>query len=403
MKNRFDSNRYRSVGILLIGMIAATTIFSFQNCGGGFKDLAASNSIFSSTSFNTGSFVISQPSSQSVNLGTTTKVPLIFSSDTLYNAPVSLIVRASDLQALSQLDPGASISISFDRPGFVLAPSSTATSNVIITISTMAPSLTGQSIHIDAVNPFTTHVVATATLQVQINAIYDVNIYPATTAEPENWSLAAGASVGFISHPEGLKVRFNNYDSQTHLIHSDGGPIPHESLSTPYAGTSVIGIPSSPDGGTTAGGIYENVVTAGTTMQVSQVHCHLHEAEAQNRTLSFNLPAPVAAPTPTATPTSPAGPTPTATPISSAATYTQVNANIISVSCANCHFGTNPTSGISLVGYSGLVAQVTPGNAAASSLYIAVSSGSMPKGGPALSAAQVQEIKSWINSGAPNN
>jgi hypothetical protein len=46
---------------------------------------------------------------------------------------------------------------------------------------------------------------------------------------------------------------------------------------------------------------------------------------------------------------------------------------------------------------------VTAGDAGNSLLFKLVSSGKMPKRGAKLTAEQLDVIKNWINSGAPNN
>jgi hypothetical protein len=96
-------------------------------------------------------------------------------------------------------------------------------------------------------------------------------------------------------------------------------------------------------------------------------------------------------------------PSPSPTPnVNSNATFTWIKTNILSTKCQSCH-GTTPSGGYDVRTYSSTLKKVVPGNSAASALYTAVSSGSMPKNGSKLSATQIQEIKDWIDSGAPNN
>ena len=53
--------------------------------------------------------------------------------------------------------------------------------------------------------------------------------------------------------------------------------------------------------------------------------------------------------------------------------------------------------------YTAVRSRVTPGNGAGSSFFNTVNSGSMPRGAPKLSAANLAKIKSWIDAGALNN
>lgn len=92
----------------------------------------------------------------------------------------------------------------------------------------------------------------------------------------------------------------------------------------------------------------------------------------------------------------------------STVTFTDVYTNILVVSCSgsSCH---NPGSakGLSFssqsTAYTAVRNRVTPGNGAGSSFYSTVNSGSMPPGGPKLSAANLAKIKAWIDAGALNN
>ena len=91
-----------------------------------------------------------------------------------------------------------------------------------------------------------------------------------------------------------------------------------------------------------------------------------------------------------------------------APTFTQIYTQILVVYCAGsqCH---DPGSqkGVAFStqsgAYSSIKSLVTPGNGANSSFYKTVNSGSMPPGGPKLSAANLALIEAWINAGALNN
>ncbi|MGE0631913.1 MAG: c-type cytochrome domain-containing protein [Pseudobdellovibrionaceae bacterium] len=70
--------------------------------------------------------------------------------------------------------------------------------------------------------------------------------------------------------------------------------------------------------------------------------------------------------------------------------------------CATCHMNGNSQGGVSLDSYTAVMNLVIAGNSAGSALYQAVNSNSMPPNGP-LAAQEKALIKSWIDSGAPNN
>jgi hypothetical protein len=91
-----------------------------------------------------------------------------------------------------------------------------------------------------------------------------------------------------------------------------------------------------------------------------------------------------------------------------APTFTQIYTQILVVYCAGtqCH---DPGSQHNVAfstqsgAYSSVKSLVTPGNATNSSFYKTVNGGSMPPGGPKLSAANLALIAAWINAGALNN
>jgi len=84
-------------------------------------------------------------------------------------------------------------------------------------------------------------------------------------------------------------------------------------------------------------------------------------------------------------------------------TFRQISRDILQPRCVTCHSGPNPASAIDLTAFAGAAGQVQAGNPGASTLWQAVSSGSMPPGGPRLSPADVKKIGDWITAGARNN
>jgi mono/diheme cytochrome c family protein len=102
-----------------------------------------------------------------------------------------------------------------------------------------------------------------------------------------------------------------------------------------------------------------------------------------------------------------AAPAPVVTPVVKASpapgTFTEINQSIIQPRCISCHSAAAPSDGVNLSTYAGVLAQVTPANPAQSILYTQVQSGAMPKGGPSLSDAQIQDVYNWIEAGAQNN
>ncbi|MBI3071770.1 MAG: hypothetical protein HYY84_06530 [Deltaproteobacteria bacterium] len=92
--------------------------------------------------------------------------------------------------------------------------------------------------------------------------------------------------------------------------------------------------------------------------------------------------------------------------VSYAATVQPILAN----SCGACHSGSSPQAGLDVTTYAGLVTQqlergiIVPGDPAGSVLVQRIANGSMPPAGlPSPTASELDTIKAWITSGAPNN
>lgn len=84
--------------------------------------------------------------------------------------------------------------------------------------------------------------------------------------------------------------------------------------------------------------------------------------------------------------------------------FQALKVEILDAKCARCHNGSTTEGGVDFTSYETMLANpslVTPGNLESSGVYAAVADGSMPLGGPRLSAEEVQAIGDWILAGAP--
>jgi titin len=82
-------------------------------------------------------------------------------------------------------------------------------------------------------------------------------------------------------------------------------------------------------------------------------------------------------------------------------TFTEISEQILKPNCVSCH-----SSGtINYTSYEAVMASnsVVPGDANSSKLYIEVSDGMMPKGGPLLPPTDIEAIRAWIAAGAKND
>lgn len=77
--------------------------------------------------------------------------------------------------------------------------------------------------------------------------------------------------------------------------------------------------------------------------------------------------------------------------------------NCTGAACHNPGTAHNVKLSTSALGYASIRALVTPGTSTAGSLVRVLMSGSMPRGRPKMSAADLAGIQSWITAGALNN
>jgi mono/diheme cytochrome c family protein len=74
--------------------------------------------------------------------------------------------------------------------------------------------------------------------------------------------------------------------------------------------------------------------------------------------------------------------------------------NVVSASCVGCHNGQDSQGGVNLETYE-LVKESVDKKEFLESIINEVDP--MPKGGPRLSSCRINQIRAWINQGAPNN
>lgn len=127
-------------------------------------------------------------------------------------------------------------------------------------------------------------------------------------------------------------------------------------------------------------------------------HCSVHGAISMSGTIQVGP-----APQPSISPS----PTPTGSPI--AATYRNVNAQVLAPACIGCHSTRNASAGLDFSSYSSVVHNsvrpnlVVPGKPLQSLLYADIQNGFAPGSSEALSQEQIQLVFDWIQNGALQN
>jgi len=81
-------------------------------------------------------------------------------------------------------------------------------------------------------------------------------------------------------------------------------------------------------------------------------------------------------------------------------TFNDISSRILQPKCVACHSSSQSSGGVDLSSYTSVMRVVIANSPNSSSLYRVTSSGSMPPGGPQLSASELQTIYQWISNGA---
>jgi len=365
--------------VVLLAVTTAATVLFFQNCGkiGSPADMASESSGGGGNNAagggNVPSIKVSQPADQTSDLGKTLTLPITVTAPADYSGTLKLNVLTPELAAI---DKGQGITFSFSPGTLAFTGAGSQQTTLTVNVTTMAPSFSGSVFHIQAIDQANSRIVTVVDVKLTVNAVYEVDLNGQVTpgkAVPEKWSIATGAVIGFISHPEGLTFKAVNNDVEIHRVHSSGGPIQHE--------------PNDLAPGMT----YTQMVPAGTTAVTSQIYCHDHEGGGQSRTFQFNKPV---------VPVAPVGPSGNAN-----ATFTYLNSHVFQPMCVTCHSGAAAAAGVDLSSYAMVSQFVTSGNASVSTVYnvVAPPNPTMPKGGTPLTADLVKDMEDWINDGAANN
>ena len=106
---------------------------------------------------------------------------------------------------------------------------------------------------------------------------------------------------------------------------------------------------------------------------------------------------------PAPAPSTPAPSSPGSAQQNQSVNFATIQENILNPSCVRCHSGSFADAGISMTTFAELNSRniITSGNAEGSLIFQVINNGRMPKGGPRLSQSQIDLMKTWINSGAP--
>lgn len=86
----------------------------------------------------------------------------------------------------------------------------------------------------------------------------------------------------------------------------------------------------------------------------------------------------------------------------SSSSFSSIESKIFSARCTQCHSGATPSAGYDLSSYAGVMSggRVVAYDPASSKLMQRISDGSMPPSGSPLSSAEIQNIRTWISTGA---
>jgi hypothetical protein len=144
------------------------------------------------------------------------------------------------------------------------------------------------------------------------------------------------------------------------------------------------------------------MAVAGNSLTASDSLAHNGPGRARNvLTEATDTPAAAvqAVSAPTVTVPAPAVSAPTvvvSAPASNVPSFAREVEPIFQARCVRCHAGALST-------YDQVAQNVLPGDSANTTIVQVMQNGSMPRGGPRMTAAQIATISQWIDAGAPNN
>lgn len=343
---------------------------------------------------------INAVSAQSMNLGVTLSIPITIQPMNGYSGPVSLSL---DKKVIAANDPMGTITASISPATVNLSGSTPASATVTVNTTSASPDMIS-SLQVLATS--STGAQISRTIPLTVNAVFEVDIINAGTLDTngiEDWSIAAGTTTSFTTHPNGLQINFCNKDtvekSGFYRIHSSGTAFLHQ-------GSEGLGLPGTmtPDvnDGTVAKSKLEALTvgpcyTVNVLSQVAKLtniyYDHNNETPAKaTRTMVFNA---FAAPAKIGNSGNPD------------ASFAYIEKNLIATQCMSCHVTSPATLGnnVNLGTYAGMLSQVQAGSYLGSPLYVQIAAGgTMPLGSPGtVSTALLKDVEDWINDGALNN
>jgi hypothetical protein len=209
---------------------------------------------------------------QTVHLGTTLAIPVSLTASSAFDGTVSLSL---DLGALSAASPQGRVSVTVSPEQLHLSPGETAPATITVKTDSMAPTVSSVQVGLIAQpSGAKSSKRVSSQFPLAVDSIFEIHLYGGPA--PETWD--SPKSVSFAPHSEGVLVRFINMDTRdSHVIHSVG-PIPHGDTGNPLQPAAAQG---------QQGGIYEYRVTD-TDPEDDIYYCHVHEGDADQRTLHFN-------------------------------------------------------------------------------------------------------------------
>lgn len=371
----------QTIASLIVGL--GMTLL-FQNCGQGFTAASGGASEASSSQSATSTPTTAAPVAQfaatssaalPMNLGVMQSLTVTLNPAFGFTGLVNIAI---DGTALAAVDPLKNVQASLSQSSIMLGGNQPSTITLTLHAPVTSPTVnTYVDLVVTEANPPSGRAAYStkARVMVQTVAVYDIFLTSPAGAQ-EVWQdinkATIPAVINFATHTEGITINFHNMDAGPHRIHSSAQAFPHQPADM------------------ASGQMYTVKVTT-QTPTANTYYCHDHEQI--TRMMNFNATA--GAVTTTTLPTS-GNPN---------AKYSYLAANILP-KCVGCHSGAGAAKGIDFSSYAkttALQTVVLPKNAAGSSFYTATANGSMPQGGSPLTAAEVQDIKDWINDGALNN
>ena len=211
-------------------------------------------------------FTLTDGPDQKLNLMSSSDVELTIKAGANYNGTVKLSITRDELDGI---DKGHDVVTTVTPATVTLAAGESKKIMAHIEIASSAPDIAATHFHVEGVDATNSQLLAECATNLSIKPVIEIGMHGGPV--PEKWDSPQALQIR--RHQGGVMIRFKNMDTIRHILHSNGGPVPHQNTG------ANDGLPGS---------AYEVRVVDGATPAKLEYYCHVHENRNLIRTVMFN-------------------------------------------------------------------------------------------------------------------